>query len=229
MLADTLVADYDLADLLHTMVERCVELLDAHDAGIILIGESGKLEVVACTSQTSHLVELMELGVGEGPCVEAYSQRKVVSVDDVSEAAQRWPRFAAAAHELGYESAHAVPLHLREHSLGSLNLFREKPGELNRADAEVVRAMADVATIGILQERFIRESNATNDQLQRALTSRVIIEQAKGIIAEKHDVDMDEAFRRIRAEARNSGTRLAEVATRIVDGKADEPPVVAIV
>lgn len=217
ILADSMVAGYDVVDLLQTMVERCAVLFDAADAGIILANESGDLEVIASTSERSHLIELMQLRADEGPCVEAYATGKVVSVGDLDEIASRWPAFATRARELGYVSVHSMPLRLRTETIGALNLFRESQGQLSTQDAAAAQAMADVATIGILQERAFREADLARLQLRHALGSRVVIEQAKGVVAHTSNVDMDEAFRLIRAHARTNGELLDSVARAVVE------------
>lgn len=216
-LADTLVVGFDTIDLLQMLVERSVELFDATDAGIMLANASGELEVIASTSERSRLIGLLQLGAGQGPCVEAYDTGRAVSVVDTSQIQDRWPIFAERSVESGYAAVDAVPLRLRDTSLGSLNLFRETPGALDQADVDAVQALADVATISILQERIVRQTDIARDQLQRALDSRVVIEQAKGVIAFTHDVDMDEAFKLIRAHARTNRRRLSDVALAIVD------------
>jgi len=217
VLADSMVAGYDVVDLLQTLVERCAFLFDAADAGIILVDASGDLGVIASTSERSHLIELMQLRAGEGPCVEAYVTGKVVSVPEVTAIADKWPRFAARALELGYASVHSTPLRLRTETIGALNLFREGLGVLSEQDAAAAQAMADVATIGILQERAFREADLTQKQLRHALESRVAIEQAKGVVAHTRGVDMDEAFRLIRNHARDNGELLDSVARAIVE------------
>jgi len=216
-LADSMVAGYDVVDLLQTLVERCAFLFDAADAGIILANAAGDLEVIASTSERSHLIELMQLRAGEGPCVEAYVSGTVVSIPDVTAIQDRWPRFAARAIELGYASIHSTPLRLRAETIGALNLFREHQSKLSKKDAAASQAMADVATIGILQERAFREADLTQRQLRHALESRVIIEQAKGVVAHTRGVDMDEAFRLIRTHARDHGELLNSVAHAIVE------------
>lgn len=217
-LADTMVDDYDIIDLLHTLVERCSALLDATDAGILLSNMAGELEVVASTNERSRLIGLLQLGEGEGPCVDAYRTGRLITVDDIAGTYARWPAFAIAAAETGYASMHAIPLRLRKDTIGSLNLFRDRTGGFSDGDAIAAQALADVATIGILHERSLRESDVARSQLQRALDSRIVIEQAKGVIAQTENVDMDTAFQIIRATARNSSTRLSEVARRIVEG-----------
>jgi len=218
-LADSLVSDFDVLELLQTLVDQATLLFDASAAGIIIGPDDRHLEVVASTSELSRLVGLMQLEAGEGPCVEAVTTGEVVSVASVAEIGERWPAFAALAEGAGYLSVHAIPLRLRGEVIGSLNLFREREGALNEADATAAQALADVATISVLQERTIRDSTVVRDQLRHALDSRVLIEQAKGVIAHTHGVDMDEAFRLIRRHARNTSAAMPQVAEGIVAGR----------
>jgi GAF domain-containing protein len=218
-LADSLVSDFDVLELLQTLVDQATLLFDASAAGIIIGPDVRHLEVVASTSETSRLVGLMQLEVGEGPCVEAVTTGRVVSVASLAEIGDRWPAFAAEASGAGYLSVHAIPLRLRGQVIGSLNLFREHEGALNAADATAAQALADVATISVLQERTIKDTTVVHDQLRRALDSRVLIEQAKGVIAHTRSVDMDEAFRLIRGHARSSSTPMQVVAEGIVAGR----------
>ncbi|MBG6215346.1 transcriptional regulator with GAF, ATPase, and Fis domain [Cryobacterium sp. CAN_C3] len=216
-LADTLVADYDVVDLLHTLVEKCAALLEASAAGIILSAGDGKLEVVVSTNERSRLVEILQLRAGSGPCVESFTTGQAVAIPDIESTGDQWPKFRAGALAQGFASMHAVPLRLRATTIGSLNLFWDRTGGLSAADTKTVQALADVATIGILQERAIRESDIVRQQLQHALSSRVLIEQAKGVVAYTHRVHMRDAFDKIRDYARNNGLPLADVAERIVN------------
>lgn len=218
-LADSLVDDFDVVDVLQHLVDECIALFDAAAAGILLRGPTGSLEVIASTSHRSELVELMQLKAGEGPCVEAVATGRVVSVADLEGIAERWPVFAEDARSSGYASIHSIPLRLRDSTLGSLNLFREQTGQLNEPDAASARALADIATISILQQRLVEESGIAQAQLQRALDSRVLIEQAKGYLAQKQGLDMDAAFARIRSYARSTRSRLAAVAEEIIAGR----------
>ena len=211
-LADSLVDDFDIVDVLQRLVDDCISLFDASAAGILLLSPSNRLEVIASTSERSELVELMQLRVGAGPCVEAATGGEVVSVDDIDQIAHRWPAFATDARASGFSSIHAIPLRLRDSTLGSLNLFRDEAGALNAADAAAAQALADIATISILQQRLVEESELAQAQLQRALDSRVVIEQAKGYLAQMRDIVMDEAFARIRSHARSTQTRIGVVA-----------------
>lgn len=217
-LADTLVDDYDIIDLLDRLAAYSVELLAAEAAGIMLSDAQQRLRVVASTNEQSDWMELLQLQADEGPCVDCYRSGAPVSIADLADAAARWPRFVAALAERGtYGSVHALPLRLRGEPIGTLNLFHRQAGPLPAADLALGQALADVATIGILSERAIRRGEVVNEQLQTAVNSRVIIEQAKGVIAERGRLSMNEAFDRIRRYARNHNLRLAEVAREIVD------------
>jgi len=215
-LADTLVADYDVVDLLQTLVDTCADLLDASAAGIMLADPSGELAVVASTSERSRLVEMMQLSSGFGPCVECFATGLPVTVSDVDDLGDRWPGFREAALQQGFHSVHGVPLRLRGVVIGTLNLFRTQTGELSEEDTAVAQGLADVATIGILQERALREADIARGQLQHALDSRVLIEQAKGVVAHTRNVDMDQAFRALRDYARGNNLNLRDVADMVV-------------
>ncbi|GAA3227823.1 GAF and ANTAR domain-containing protein [Pseudonocardia petroleophila] len=217
-LADTLVDGYDVIDLLDRLAGYSVNLLAADAAGILLGDAQRRLRVVASTNEQSDWMELLQLQADEGPCVDCYRSGAPVSVADLTTAAARWPRFVAALAQRGtYGSVHALPLRLRGEAIGTLNLFHRRPGPLPAADLALGQALADVATIGILAERAISRGEVVNEQLQTALTSRVIIEQAKGVLAERGGLGMDEAFDRLRGYARDHNLRLATVAREIVD------------
>jgi GAF domain-containing protein len=218
VLADTMVDDYDVIDLLDRLVAYSVELLAADAAGILLVDAVGDLRVVASSNEQSDWMELMQLQADEGPCVACFRTGAPVSIGDLGEATTRWPRFVAAIQERGaYRSVHALPLRLRGEAIGTLNLFHQLPGPLPAADLALGQALADVATIGILSERAIRRGEVVNEQLQIALNSRIIIEQAKGVLAQRGKLNMDVAFDRLRRYARHNNLRLSDVARRIVD------------
>ncbi|WP_374946416.1 GAF and ANTAR domain-containing protein [Agreia sp.] len=220
-LADTLVADYDVLDLLHTLTDTCADLLDASAAGLTLADDAGNLEVLASTSEESRLVELMQLRDGAGPCIEAYRTGEVIVVPDVEEVSEVWPVFSRDALAQGYRSVHCIPMQLRGENIGSLNLFRTSLGTLPDDDIAVARGLADIATIGILHQRALHESDVARVQLQRALDSRVLIEQAKGVLAQTHALDMNAAFALLRNHARASGARLQDVARGIVERRLE--------
>lgn len=215
-LADTLVAGYDVVDLLQTLVEACADLLDASAAGLMLADENGDLAVVASTSEESRLVELMQLSSGHGPCVTAFTTGSVVALPDIEAVATTWPEFYREARDQGFSAVHAVPLRLRGTVLGTLNLFLTNPGVLREEDASAAQGLAAVASIGILHERALRENEVAQEQLQHALNSRVIIEQAKGVIAQTRSVDMDAAFNTLRQYARSHSLNLHDVAEQVV-------------
>lgn len=218
-LADTMVSDFDVTDLLQRLVDHCVELLPADAAGLLLSDQRGTLQLMASSTEASRLLELFQLQSDEGPCLDAFHSGDQVIVPDLAAVADRWPRFAAAAREQSFSAVHAMPLRLRDDVIGAMNLFNTEPQSLTHEDIEVAQALADVATIGILQERAIQHNEVLVEQLQGALNSRVIIEQAKGVVADAGTLDMDEAFNRLRRMARNTNTRLADVARDVVEGR----------
>ncbi|PVW06517.1 transcriptional regulator [Microbacterium sp. Gd 4-13] len=218
-LADSLVDDFDIVDLLQLLVDDCTDIFDATAAGILLAGPDRQLEVIASTSEHSELIGLLQVHVGEGPCVEAALTGDVVSVPDLRHVTDKWPRFAADAHRSGYASLYAIPMRLRDSVIGSLNLFRDRTGELNHADATAAKTLADIATISILQQRLTEESVMAQRQLQRALNSRVVIEQAKGYVSFSHDIDMDAAFRLLRMHARSTQSPISAVAAEVIAGR----------
>jgi GAF domain-containing protein len=217
-LADTLVDDYDVIDVLDRLAGYSVQLLAAESAGILLADAQATLRVVASTNEQTEWMELLQLQADEGPCVDCFRAGAPVGVADLTDAAARWPRFVAVLQERGaYGSVHALPLRLRGQAIGTLNLFHGAPGALPEADLALGQALADVATIGILQERAIRRGEVLAEQLQAALNSRVIIEQAKGVLAQRGHLAMHAAFDRLRHYARGHNLRLTEVARQIVE------------
>ncbi|HTF50906.1 MAG TPA: GAF and ANTAR domain-containing protein [Pseudonocardia sp.] len=226
-LADTLVDDYDIIDLLDHLVAYSVELLDADAAGIMLSDARGGLHAVAASSEDAELMELLQLQAEQGPCVDAFRSAAPVSAPDLNAATERWPRFVAAVAQQGmFASVHAVPLRLRGQAIGALNLLHRAPGSLPEDDLALGQALADIATIGILQERAIRRGEIVNEQLQTALNSRVIIEQAKGVLSQHLGISTDEAFNRLRSYVRGRNLRLADVA-RLLATRQLDPRVLA--
>lgn len=219
VLADTLIDDYDVIDFLETLAERCVELLDISAAGVMLADGHGGLRHAACSSEQMRLVELFELQVGEGPCFDAFRERAAVRHDDLFDGTDRWPEFATHAGAAGFVAVSAVPLRLRAHVVGALNMFSSEPRSLDDDDLRVAQALADVATIGILQERAIHDGHELTGQLQGALQSRIVIEQAKGIVAESRGIKVDDAFAAIRSFARSHNRLLGETARDVVSGR----------
>jgi GAF domain-containing protein len=221
-LADTLVDEYDIIDLLDRLVGFCVQLLPADAAGIVLGDARQELRAVAASDDAAHVMELLQLQNDEGPCLDCFQSAEPVSVDDLAEDAGRWPVFVAAVQQrTDFRSVHALPLRLRGRAIGALNLFGGVPGPLSEPHLALGQAMADVATIGILQERAIHHGEVVNEQLQAALNSRVIIEQAKGALAQYGDLATDVAFGRLRHYARNHNIRLSDLARRIVAKEFD--------
>jgi GAF domain-containing protein len=217
-LADTLVDDFDVVDLLMLLADRCVEVLDVQAAGIMLATPDGQLRVMASSSEAMRVLELFEIQAQEGPCFDCYHTGRAVVNQDLDAGNGRWPQFAAEALGAGFHSAHALPMRLRGSVVGALNLFRSGVGELGPADIELAQAFADVATIAILQHRAALEAQLLAQQLTHALNSRVMLEQAKGMIAERLNLDMERSFATLRNHARNHNLRLGDVAQSVIDG-----------
>jgi GAF domain-containing protein len=217
-LADTLVDDFDVVELLTLLTDRCVDVLDVGAAGLMLAAPEGDLRVLASSSEAMRVLELYELQAQEGPCLECYRTSTPVVDDDLATPDERWPRFAAEAVAMGFRSVHALPLRLRGTVIGALNLFHTEPHEMRPADVDAAQAFADVATIAILQHRAKLEAQVVNTQLQHALNSRVVIEQAKGMVGERLGLNMEQAFATLRNHARRHNLQLAELARDVIDG-----------
>lgn len=217
-LADTLVDDYDIIDFLHTLTEATVELLDAQAAGLMLADERGHVQVVASSSDESRILELFELQHEEGPCIDSYRKGSPVTNIEATAADSRWPGFGEAIKASSFTSVHALPMRLRTEVIGAMNIFLARPGALSDEDIALGQGLADIATIGLLQERLGAEKSVLADQLKGALSSRVLIEQAKGIYAERHHVTVPDAFTTIRTHARTTGQPLRIVAAQIIEG-----------
>jgi GAF domain-containing protein len=221
-LADNLVDDFDVVELLTLLTDRCLEAFDVDDAGIMLAAPiGGPLQVMASSSAPMRDLELYELQASDGPCLDTYHSGDAVTNESLDSTADRWPRFTPAAIEAGFLSVSAIPMRLRGHTIGALNLFRAGPGVLSDADLAAARAFADVATIAILQHQAAIDSQTLNEQLNHALNSRIVIEQAKGMLAERAGIDVDEAFDWLRHHARRHNLRLASVAQHLIDGDID--------
>jgi GAF domain-containing protein len=216
-LTDTMVAGFDMIDFLHMLTGRSVQLLDVSAAGLLLADPRGDLRVVAASSEAARLLELFQLQSDQGPCLDCFRSGQPVTADLTTQAG-RWPRFGAAARDAGFTAVQALPMRLREQNIGALNLFRADPGPFDPAAIRIGQALADVATISLLHERSMRHSDTLNEQLQTALNSRVIIEQAKGKLAERLGTDTNQAFSLLRGFARNRNLPLSDLARAFIDG-----------
>lgn len=220
-LSDTLVLGFDGIDFLHTLTERCVQLLNVDAAGILLVDQEDTLNLVAASTEHARALELFQLQNEEGPCLDCYHSGQGVACADLAVAPQPWPRFATAAREHGFASVQAVPMRLREQIVGALNLFRCTPGAISTDATAVAQSFANVATISILQLRALRHSEMVTEQLQSALNSRVLLEQAKGILAERRHISVAEAFTLMRTYARNRNQLLSQVAQAVITHDPD--------
>jgi transcriptional regulator with GAF, ATPase, and Fis domain len=218
-LADTMVDDFDVIEFLHRLAERCVELLDCTEAGLLLSDAAGVLRVMASSSERSDALDLLQTQNDEGPCFECFHRGEPVSSLDLRHELGRWPTFGPAAVQRGFASVHALPMRVRGSTVGALNLFRSQPGGIEDRDLPLGQGMADIAAVALMQERSVRESRTVVDQLQGALSSRVVIEQAKGVLAERAAITLDSAFVRLRGYARANNRLLGDVAGDLIDGR----------
>jgi transcriptional regulator with GAF, ATPase, and Fis domain len=215
-LASSLVTGHDVVDLLNDLVNDCARLLDVASAGLLLADGRGVLHVLAASSQRTHHLEVFQVQREEGPCLDCYRDASPVSVPDLEQMADRWPQFVKAARMAGFASVHALPMRMRDHTLGALGLFGTTAGALNDEDLTLGQALADVASVALIQDKVAADRTAVNAQLQTALTSRVVIEQAKGVLAQQGNTDMADAFAVLRRYSRDHNLRLTDVASATV-------------
>jgi GAF domain-containing protein len=224
-LVDSLLDDFDVVDLLTELTERCTELLDVEAAGFLLADPLEQLRLLAATSEQARELELFQLQADEGPCVDCYATGQPVSVADIQREIARWPRFVPAAVEAGFASVHAVPMRAAGIVMGALGLFGTRPGELNEADLLVGQTLTHIACVAILQGHAPTPATVL-PQLRSALTSRVIVEQAKGFLREMLDVSVEEAFNLLRSYARANGEHLTDLARRLMTDRYSRPMLV---
>jgi anti-anti-sigma factor len=216
-IVDTLVSDFDVIDVLTVLTARCVELLEAAAAGILLVDNTGRLRVIGASTEQIQLLELLQIQSDEGPCLDCFRTGRVI-LNGHLDTESKWPQFASESVRAGFPSVCAVPLRINDVILGCLNLFMSEPVPSSNADVALAQALADVASIAIMQDQAVRDAAIRERQLQHALNSRIAIEQAKGMIAEHDGVEMDDAFSRLRAFARTHNRRRTETAAAVVAG-----------
>ena len=215
--ADTLVTDFDLIDFLHTVAAHAAEVTGTAAVGLMLSDNQGQLHYMAASSESAKLLELLQLQNSEGPCLECFQSGEPIAQADLREAYDRWPVFARRAVDSGVLAVHAFPMRLRDKVIGAMNVFRAESMALPSEDQRVLRALADVATIAIMQERAMARAELLNEQLQVALTSRIVIEQAKGAVAQTFGVTVEQAFEMLRRHARSRHLRLTDLAHTVVN------------
>jgi GAF domain-containing protein len=226
-LSNELTGDYDVIDMLTTLTTDCAGLLDVTSAGLLLADEKGVLHLAASSSERTQHLETFQLQRDQGPCLDSYRTNDVVIVPDLPAEVGRWPQFARAADDAGFVSVHAVPMRLRKQSIGTLGLFGSTVGRLGQGDLELAQALAHVASVAIINEKAAGDREAVNAQLQHALTSRIALEQAKGILAQTGNLEMGDAFSVLRRYARDHGRKLSDVAAAVVDRRLDGTDVLA--
>ena len=220
-LTDTLVVDFDIIEFLDRLAGRCAEVLDVTACGILLVDHNGRLNLVAASTEQARLLELSQLQNSEGPCLDAFHTGRPVLRADLTDGEGRWPRFSAAAVEAGFTAVHALPMRLRSETLGAVNLFSATSGPLAPDTVELGQALADAATIGIVHQRALARQEIVAEQLQSALNSRIVIEQAKGFLTHRLGVSVEDAFAALRDYARSRNRKLTEVAADVIEGRVD--------
>lgn len=215
-IAEVLAEHGEPLDLAHRLVRHCAALLSASAVGLLVEDSRRELQLLAATPCATRAVELLQLDLGQGPCLEAYRTGAVVSVATAAELRERWPEFARGTAELGVVAVHSVPVRSGGRTIGALNLFRDHEGPYTALESDVAHAMATFGAVGITQLEHVAEGARVQAQLQEALDSRIVIEQAKGALAQRHGTDPDEAFQRLRSQARSQRRRLREVAQEVV-------------
>jgi GAF domain-containing protein len=213
---DTLVEDFDLVDFLHTLTTNAARVSGAASVGLVLTDHQDRVRYMASSNEEGKMLELFQIQNHDGPCLDAITSGRPVVNADLGEAGDRWPMFAPAARAAGFQSVHAFPMKLRDETIGALNIFGVDRWRFDPEDVRLVQALADVATIAVLQERNRHEAELITDQLQSALTSRIVIEQAKGALARAESITPTEAFEVMLVTARSTGQKLADIARAVI-------------
>jgi GAF domain-containing protein len=216
-LTNTLVSDFDLVELMHTLIDACIDLLDTDAGGLLLADANGDLQLMASSVEDVDVVEVVQLAAEAGPCWDCFTAGRSVTLGDIENDGDRWPEFQRSALGKGYRSMHATPMRAHGHTIGTMNLFHSTVGALSERDIALAQALTDVATIAILQERGTRQLRDLSTQLQRALDSRIVIEQAKGLIAQSLNLTMDEAFTVLRNHTRSTNQSLQAAARAVTE------------
>lgn len=215
-MSNELVDDYDVVDVLTRLTGHCAHLLDVSSAGLLLADGRGVLHLAASSSERVHHLEIFQLQREEGPCLDCFRDGRQVLVPELAENERRWPQFSRAARDVGYRSVHALPMRLTGNVLGALGLFGDEPGTLASDDLALAQALLHVASVAIVNERSATDRATVNSQLQRALTSRIVVEQAKGVLAHAGGLSMEDAFAVLRRYARDHGSKLSVTASQVV-------------
>ncbi|MFG2649253.1 ANTAR domain-containing response regulator [Streptomyces sp. NPDC048436] len=233
--ADSLTDEFDVVEFLQSMAVHSVELLGVSAAGFTLADSQGELGLVAASGGHAWVFDLFALqqgqgqgqsqdqGQGQGPgpdCYRSGTAQTNIALGD-PEATTAWPGFAPRALAVGCAMTHVLPLRREDQALGTLQLFQTTATVLGPDEIALAQALVDIATIAILRRRFLEQTLVERDQLQSALTSRVVIEQAKGVLAERWQCTVDEAFEALRRHARTNRLRLTECARLVVAGEFD--------
>jgi len=213
--AVVLPARYDLEAALSELTESVTAVLGLAGSGVTM-AEDGRLRFVTAVNQVSGDLERSQQEQQAGPCRDTYQTGEVVRVADVRAESTRWPEFSAIATRLSVAGVAGIPMHLDDTIIGALNLYSREPRQWSDVDIAVAGVLADVATSYVVNVSKLRQQEQLSEQLQEALESRIVIEQAKGITAYKNAVTIDQAYQLMRRHARNNNASLRQVAEAIV-------------
>lgn len=225
--AGALMKDYDIVDLLSTLLKTCTDILEVDAGGILLADSGGDLELVASTSEEAKVVETIIIAAGAGPCIDGFDTAAVVTVPDITASGDKWPKFKKSALEQGFRSTYAVPMRLRTEVIGVMNLLSSTPDSISQKDGDIAQALADIAVLGILHERNFRNPLVVDEQLHLALDTRILVEQAKGVLAQAEGLSMTDAFDALREYASSHGLSLRQSAEGTVQRTIDSIDVVS--
>lgn len=216
----SMTRNYDATRMCYELSDRVVDVLDADGAGVTVADRDGLLRYVTATDERAARIERVQEETQQGPCMSAYLADEAVAVSDVREV-DRWPEYMEVADDLGFHSVLGVPLVSEVSKVGALNIYNESPRVWSEDDISAAWVFADMATVYLLRTSQLQEASRLAEQLQGALDSRVLIEQAKGMVARRNDIDVDEAFRLIRSHARDHRLGLSDLARDVVDRRID--------
>lgn len=221
VLADTLVDDFDVLDFLSTLAEQAADLLSVSAAGVVLSDQRGGLATTAASSERARVLEVVAVQTEDGPCRDCLYTGAVVTSSDLRIETGRWPRFAPAAAQHGYRAVSAVPMRIRGQTIGALTLLNNEAEGVDEASTRLGQALADVATISILQQRAIDRTEILSEQLQATLNNNVTLAQARGVLAEHGNLSLPRAHALLRSYARDHHQRLSTLAVGVAEGSID--------
>ncbi len=217
-----LLRPYEIGDVLYRLTDQVVEVLDIDGSGVCLAPNGGGLQLLSATDHHVAAIEDTQLTAGTGPILSAYETGEQVRVDDLVDA-NDWPEFTRFAVDRGMRAVASLPMPVDERRIGALDLFRAEAHVWTDEEMQAAQGLANMASAYVLNHQALSESRTLAGQLQTALDSRIIVEQAKGLLAGRHGLTPNDAFGRLRQYARARGDRLHDVCRHVVEGTLDLP------